>query len=158
MSDDKARRLSSAVESFKSLRRTSRPLHNIFGESDAPRDEPEPPARIEAETRRLGRVNALQAPVACPPELVDALRTKSRKIGPLSDRALLFQADYAVAESAIMVCFSDVDPTDRARVEGAVADALVASGHEGHALGVLFLDAGSRTLSQIDRLAVDLKA
>ena len=100
----------------------------------------------------------LLAPDDCPEDLTKALSEKAAKIDRFCDRALLFQAEYEGGEASLMVCFTDVEDGAKARIEGAVADALMASGHEGHALGVLFLAAGNPSLAHIEKLALDLKA
>ena len=95
----------------------------------------------------------LLAPDDCPEDLTKALSEKAAKIDRFCDRALLFQAEYEGGEASLMVCFTDVEDGAKARIEGAVADALMASGHEGHALGVLFLAAGNPSLAHIEKHA-----
>ncbi len=162
---------------FRTMRRRSKPqtfssgaddgIMNLFQDSAPPADSPEPSrkqseptheaAHVEAGTKKLGQVTMLFAPEACPQSLTMALRRTVERAGRFCSGAFLFQAQYEAGETALMVCFADVEPQFQSRVEGAVADALMASGHEEHALGILFLPSGSKTLSRIADLAVDLK-
>lgn len=165
MADDKTPRQDGADVNFRAMRRTSRPLNpaedvtNIFDMNGDPvPDETAPgPAHVQTATRKFGQVRMLAAPSDCPPALIEALVRKIPNIGRFCDRALLFQAEFDGGEGGLMVCFSDVEPQDVARVEGAVADALMASGHEDHALGILFLHSQAEALERIESVSLDLR-
>ncbi len=178
MTNDKDVPAESASTRFRTMRRRSKPrffssgsddgVTNVFQEHEAnaapstPKPEqPEPrrqAAHVEADTRQLGQVTMLLAPDACPDGLTAALRMTVDRAGRFCDGAYLFQAQYEAGETALMVCFSNVDQQNQSRVEGAVADALMASGHEEHSLGILFLPRESKTLLRISELAVNLKS
>ncbi len=158
-----------AAMHFRSMRRRSKPqggasdITNIFGQvgedqTDTRASGQSGPAHVEAEKRQFGRLRVLLAPKDCPENLSEALRSKVAKLDRFCSAAYLFQAGYDNAEDALMICLTDVDEESRARIEGAIADVLVASGHEDHALGVLFLPSDHRSTEHIRRVSLVLKA
>ena len=167
MTDKEPSQTAGMPAAYRSMRRISRgstaqDVDNIF---DLRADEtvagsPAVPdvAHVEAKTRDFGKVRALLSPRDCPAKLSDALRAKVRNVSDFCGKPYLFQAGYDAGEDVLMICFLDADAQNHTRIQGAIADALMASGYEDHAVGILFLSSDAPAAAQITRLAEDLLA